>query len=63
MGWKGSFLKFNVANLMDERYFGNISSQRCFVPNVATATSGCGSNPLFGVGYPQTMQLTLRSTF
>jgi iron complex outermembrane receptor protein len=63
LGWKGSFLKFNVANLMDERYFGNISSQRCYVPNVATATSGCGSAPLFGVGYPQTFQLTLRSTF
>ena len=63
IGWKGSFLKFNVQNLMDERYFGSISSQRCYVPNVLTATSGCGTLPLENVGSPQTFQLTLRSTF
>ena len=63
VGWKNSFIKFNVSNLMDERYFGSISSQRCFVPNVATATSGCGSYPFMYIGSPQTFQLTLRTAF
>lgn len=63
LGWKGSFLKFNAANLFNERYFGSISSQRCFVPNLPTATSGCGSYPLMSVGYPQTFQVTLRTVF
>jgi iron complex outermembrane receptor protein len=63
IGWKGAFVKINAQNLMDERYFGSISSQRCFVPNVSTATSGCGSYPFMYIGSPQTFQITLRSVF
>jgi iron complex outermembrane receptor protein len=63
LGWTGSFLKFNAMNLFDENYFGSISSQRCFTPNVSTATSGCGAYPFVNVGSPQTFSITLRSVF
>lgn len=63
LGWKGSFIKFNATNLFNEEYFGSISSQRCFVPNKTTASSGCGSYPLMYVGSPQTFSVTLRSVF
>jgi iron complex outermembrane receptor protein len=60
LGWEGSFLKFNAMNLFDEKYLGSISSRSCFSP---TGQSGCTSAPLFGVGFPQTFSVTLRSVF
>ncbi len=63
LGWTGSFIKFNAANLFDENYFGSISSQRCFIPNATTASSGCGSYPFVNVGSPQSFSVTLRSVF
>jgi len=56
LGWNGAFLKFNAQNLFDETYFGSISSQRCSIG------PGC-SLPNFGIGYPQTFSVTLRSVF
>lgn len=60
LGWERSYIKLNAANLFNERYLGSISSQRCFSP---TGQAGCTSYPLFGVGYPQTFSVTLRTVF
>ncbi|HYD12946.1 MAG TPA: TonB-dependent receptor [Allosphingosinicella sp.] len=48
VGLPDSFVQFNVTNLFDERYFGNISTQ----------INGAG-NPNFSTGSPQTFMLTL----
>lgn len=63
IGWAGSFIKVNATNLFNEEYFGSISSQRCFVPNATTASSGCGLYPFVNVGSPQSFSVTLRSVF
>ncbi|HJR56726.1 MAG TPA: hypothetical protein VJ798_09120, partial [Rhizomicrobium sp.] len=60
LGWERSYIKFNAANLFNERYLGSISSQRCFVPR---GQAGCTTYPLFSVGYPQTFSVTLRTVF
>jgi iron complex outermembrane receptor protein len=60
LGWERSYIKFNAMNLFNEKYFGSISSQRCFSP---TGQSGCTSYPFLNVGYPQTFQVTLRTVF
>lgn len=63
LGWESSYLKFNVQNLLDEKYFSSVAtSKSCFTP-VAPTTSGCTSYPLLSVGFPRTLQITLRSVF
>jgi iron complex outermembrane receptor protein len=64
LGWDKSYLKFNVTNLLDRNYFGNISTTRnCFTPYAATKVAGCTSYPLLSVGSPRTFQVELRSVF
>jgi iron complex outermembrane receptor protein len=61
LGWDNSYLKFNVWNLFDEKYFGSVGTSRtCFTP-VAPTVSGCTSYPLLSVGAPRTFQVTLRA--
>jgi iron complex outermembrane receptor protein len=48
IGLPESYVQFNVTNLTDERYFGNISTQ----------INGA-SNPNFSTGSPRTLMLTL----
>ena len=48
IGLQDSYLQFNVTNLFDERYFGNISTQ---INNAG--------GPNFSTGSPQTFMLTL----
>lgn len=63
LGWDGSYLKFNVSNIFDEKYFGSVATSRtCFTP-VAPTTAGCTSYPLLTVGFPRTFQVTLRTVF
>lgn len=50
LGWKGAYLQFNVKNLFDEEYVGDIS----------TNISGNGQ---FQPGYPRAVSVTLHSTF
>jgi len=63
LGWDGSYLKFNVANIFDKKYFGSVATSRtCFTPTTVTV-SGCTSYPLLSVGAPRTFQVTLRTVF
>ena len=63
LGWDNSYVKFNVENIFDEKYFSSVgTSKSCFTP-VAPTTAGCTSYPLLAVGFPQTFQVTLRSVF
>jgi iron complex outermembrane receptor protein len=48
IGLRDSYIQFNVTNLFNERYFGNISTQL-----------NAAGNPNFSVGSPQTFMLTL----
>ena len=63
LGWTSSYLKFNVENLFDQKYFSSVGTSRsCFTP-VAPTIAGCTSYPLLSVGFPRTLQITLRSVF
>ena len=63
LGWDGSYLKFNVSNIFDEKYFSSIATTKsCFTP-VAPTIAGCTSYPLLSVGFPRTFQVTLRTVF
>jgi iron complex outermembrane receptor protein len=62
-GWDQSYIKFNVSNIFDEKYFSSVATSRsCFTP-VAPTTAGCTSYPLLAVGSPRTLQVTLRTVF
>jgi iron complex outermembrane receptor protein len=62
LGWENSYLKFNVDNIFDDKYFGSVGTSRtCFTPATAKLTSGCTSYPLLSVGAPRTFQVTLRA--
>ncbi|HUO90170.1 MAG TPA: TonB-dependent receptor, partial [Rhizomicrobium sp.] len=62
LGWDNSYVKFNVWNLFDEKYFGSVGTSRtCFTPLKANLTTGCTSYPLLSVGAPRTFQVTLRA--
>ncbi|MCH8684835.1 TonB-dependent receptor [Pedomonas mirosovicensis] len=52
MGVKGMKLQFNVINLFDEEYLGNVSSR-----------TRASQNPTYSVGAPRTVQATLKATF
>lgn len=68
-GIGNSEIQFNVINLTDEEYLGNINSTNnaLTVANVSTVagvvTPRTGAAPSFSLGAPQTFQLTLRSKF
>jgi iron complex outermembrane receptor protein len=55
IGLPDSYVQFNAINLLNENYFGNISTQ---INGVATGTAGA-ANPNFSVGAPQTFLVTL----
>ena len=63
LGWDQSYIKFNVENIFDQKYFGSVATSRsCFTP-VAPTTPGCTSYPLLVVGFPRTFLISLRSVF
>ena len=63
VGWQGSYLKLNITNLLNKKYFSSVgTSKTCFTPFTPT-TSGCTSAPLLVVGSPQTVEITLRTAF
>lgn len=62
IGWDGSSLKFNVQNIFDEKYFSSVgTSKSCFTPISGQTVSGCTSYPLLSVGFPRTLQITLKA--
>jgi iron complex outermembrane recepter protein len=64
LGWDSSYLKFNVNNIFDEKYFGSVgTSKACLTPISGQTVSGCTSLPLLSVGAPRTLEITLRSVF
>ncbi len=54
LGFDGSFVQFNVINLFDKDYLGSIPTTRFDATNP-------GSQPLYAVGAPRTLQVTLRA--
>ena len=53
-----SYVQLNVNNLFDEEYFGNISSRTtATIPNLGP------SNPMFTIGAPRTVQVTVETQF
>ena len=70
-GLKNTFLQFNVSNVFDRKYLGNISTQIVGPTANGTNTTGLavganipgGGNPTFSVGAPRTFQATLRVGF
>ncbi|HWD25887.1 MAG TPA: TonB-dependent receptor [Rhizomicrobium sp.] len=64
LGFEGSYLKFNALNLFDEKYFSSVgTSKSCFTPISGQTVSGCTSAPLLAVGFPRTLEITLRTVF
>jgi iron complex outermembrane receptor protein len=62
LGWDNSYIKFNVDNIFDQKYFGSVgTSKTCFTPVTASVVAGCTSYPLLSVGAPRTFQITLRA--
>ena len=63
LGWDQSYVKFNIENIFDTKYFSSIATTRsCFTP-VAPTTTGCTSYPALAVGFPRTFVISLRSVF
>ena len=63
VGMDSSYIKFNVENIFDEKYFSSVgTSKQCFTP-IAPTVTGCTSYPLLSVGFPRTLEVTLRTVF
>jgi len=69
-GWDGSYVQFNVRNVFDEEYLGNISTREAANPvdvdpgpGVIIVTPTGGALPNYAVGAPRTFMLTLRTRF
>jgi len=63
IGWDNSYVKFNVENLFDEKYFSSVgTSKTCFTYTAPTAP-GCTSAPLLSVGFPRTLEVTFRAVY
>ena len=64
-GLKHTFVQFNVDNLFNQFYFGNISTQ-INAGNICPTGSACAANsanPNFSLGSPRTMRVTLNVGF
>jgi iron complex outermembrane recepter protein len=65
-GWglpEGSALQLNVQNLLDEQYFGSISSGTNATAVVTPTGTVAPSLPFYQVGSPRTVQLSLQVAF
>jgi len=64
IGWDNSYVKFNVENIFDEKYFSSVgTSKTCFTPITGQTVSGCTSYPLLSVGFPRTLEITFRAVY
>lgn len=70
LGTDRTYLQLNVINLLDERYYGNLSTQICSVnpagsppANTYDCESGVLGTPRFNLGAPRTWMLSLRTEF
>ena len=69
LGAKNTVLQFNIINLFDEGYLGNISSSNnaLTIANVSTVAgtvvSRSGSAPSYSLGAPRTLVLALKTKF
>ena len=64
-GLKDTFIQFNVDNLFNEFYFGNLSTQ-INAGNICPTGGTCaanGANPNFSLGSPRTFRVTLNVGF
>jgi iron complex outermembrane receptor protein len=65
-GWDWLKLKLNVSNLLDEHYYGNISSGTGFNSNNAADRLSLVNNPnlgFFQIGSPRALTLTMEAKF
>lgn len=69
LGWNGAMLQLNAINLLDERYYGNISTTSNAIttgdldPIAAGVQSRSGSAPTYSISAPRTLQLQLKAGF
>ena len=69
LGVKNTVLQFNIINLFDEGYYGNISSTNnaLTIANVSTVAgvtvARTGAAPTYSLGAPRTLQVTLKTKF
>jgi iron complex outermembrane receptor protein len=58
MGYEGAFLQFNVTNVFDEQYYGNLGTRTSATPG----QPGYG-RPFANIGAPRTWMATLRMAY
>jgi iron complex outermembrane receptor protein len=63
IGWAGTYLKLNVMNVFDTKYFSSVQTSRsCFTPRAPTV-AGCTSYPALVLSAPRTLELTFRVAY
>ena len=61
IGYEGTFVQFNLTNLFDEQYYGNLGTRASATPG--TLGYNANSLPFGNVGAPRTWMVTLRMAY